>query len=446
MFEFDSAGFDRITDDVLASARRLGASDCAVDVSEGSGLTVNVRRGRVETIEQTRDKGLGVTVYLGTRRGHASTSDFSKTALEQTVAAAYDIARHTGEDSCAGLPDEDTLAREFPDLDLFHPWEIEADEAVSIAKRMEGAAFATSPEIRNSEGASVSVSHGQFLAANSMGFKGGYPYSRHSIGCAPIAGRGRGMQRDDWYSASCMAAKLADPEMVGRFAAERALARLGARPLSTRKVPVLFEAPLACGLLGHFVQAASGTALYRRSSFLVDSLGLEVFPSHVDIVEDPHLPTESGSSPFDSEGVATRRRTVVAGGRLDGYFLSTYSARKLGMKTTGNAGGSHNLSLSSRLTRQLDDLPAMLRRLGTGLLVTDLMGQGVNYVTGDYSRGASGYWVSNGAIVYPVEEITIAGNLKDIFRGIVAVGSDVIVRGTKRSGSVLIDSMAVAGG
>ena len=445
MFEFDKAAFDRITEEVIASARRRGATDCAVDVSEGSGLTVNVRRGRVETIEQTRDKGLGVTVHLGTRRGHASTSDFSPAALAQTVAAAYEIARHTGEDPCAGLPDEDTLAKEFPDLDLFHPWNIEADEAVRIAKRMEAAAFAASPEIRNSEGASVSVSHGQFLAANSLGFKGGYPYSRHSIGCAPIAGRGQGMQRDDWYSASCMAARLADPETVGRYAAERALARLGARPLSTRKVPVLFEAPLACGLLGHFVQAVSGSALYRRSSFLVDSIGKDVFAPHLDIVEDPHLPAETGSSPFDSEGVATRRRTIVQGGRLEGYFLSTYSARKLGMKTTGNAGGSHNLTLSSRLTRQLDDLPAMLRRLGTGLFVTDLMGQGVNYVTGDYSRGASGYWVNNGVIAYPVEEITIAGNLKDLFHGIVAVGSDTITRGTKRTGSVLIDNMAVAG-
>jgi PmbA protein len=445
MFEFDTSAFDQLTDHVMAHARRIGASDCSVDVSESSGLTVNVRCGQVETIEQTRDKGLGVTVYIGKRRGHANTSDFSRQALEQTVAAAYDIARHTGEDPCAGLPDEETLAKEFPALDLFHPWDIGAEDAVRLAKRIEAAAFAASPEIRNSEGASVSVSHGQFRAANSLGFRGGYPYSRHSISCSPIAGSGDGMQRDDWYSSSCSPARLADPEAVGRYAAQRALSRLGARRLSTRKVPVLFEAPLACGLIGHFVQAASGAALYRRSSFLVDALGQDIFVPHLDIVEDPHIPAEIGSSPFDSEGVATNRRTVVRGGRLEGYFLSTYSARKLGMKTTGNAGGSHNLAMTSRLTRQLDDLPAMLKRLDTGLFVTDLMGHGVNYVTGDYSRGASGFWVSKGQIRHPVEEITIAGNLRDMFRGIAAVGSDVIQRGTKRTGSVLIESMSVAG-
>ena len=310
---------------------------------------------------------------------------------------------------------------------------------------MESAALDTSPLIRNSDGASVSVSHGQFVAANSLGFIGGYPYSRHSIGCAPIAQRGQAMQRDDWYSSSGVPARLADPRKIGRYAAERALARLGSRRLSTRKAPVLFESPLACGLLGHFVQAASGGALYRRTSFLLDSLGRDIFAPHLDILEDAHLPAESGSSPFDSEGVATGRRSVVNAGRLEGYFLSTYSARKLGMKTTGNAGGSHNLSLTSRLTRQLDDLPAMLERMGTGLLVTELMGQGVNYVTGDYSRGASGYWVENGEIAYPVEEITIAGNLQEMFRGIVAVGSDVTLRGAKRTGSVLIDQMSIAG-
>jgi PmbA protein len=283
------------------------------------------------------------------------------------------------------------------------------------------------------------------VAANSLGFAGGYPYSRHSIGCSPIAQRGQSMQRDDWYSSSLMPARLADPVKVGRYAAERALSRLGARQVDTCKVPVLFEAPLACGLLGSFVQAVSGGSLYRRSSFLLDSLGKDVFAPHIDLVEDAHLPAEMGSSPFDSEGVRTGRRTVVSAGRLHGYFLSTYSARKLGMKTTGNAGGSHNLTLSSRLTRQLDDLPAMLERLGTGLFVTDLMGQGVNGVTGDYSRGASGFWVENGVIAYPVEEITIAGNLADMFKGIVAIGGDVIQRGGKRTGSILIDRMAVAG-
>ena len=445
MFDYSSERLQEIAADVLGAARRIGASDAAVDVSESSGLAVNVRMGSVETIEQTRDKGVGVTVYVGKRRGHASTSDFSAKALHDAVDAAYQIARHTGEDDCAGLPDADTLAREILDFDLFHPWDITVDGAIDLARRVEGACFDTSPLIRNSEGASVNVSHGHFITANSLGFSGGYPYSRHSIGCAPIAERRGAMQRDDWYTASAVPARLADPEVLGRYAAERALARLGARQLSTRRVPVLFESPLACGLIGHFVQAASGGALYRRSSFLVDALGRDIFAPHVDIVEDPTIPTESGSGSFDSEGVATVRRPVVSAGRLNGYFLSTYSARKLGMKTTGNAGGSHNLALTSRLTRQLDDLPAMLKRLGTGLFVTDLMGHGVNYVTGDYSRGASGYWVEGGEIRYPVEEITIASTLPAMFRGIVAVGSDVILRGSKRTGSILIDEMAVAG-
>jgi PmbA protein len=445
MFDYSNERLHQITAEVLQIARGLGASDAAVDASESTGLTVNVRKGKVETIEQTRDKGVGVTVYIGQRRGHASTSDFSARALHDTVDAAYQIARFTGEDDCAGLPDADTLATERPDLDLFHPWDLSVDHAIELACRIEAAAFATSPLIRNSDGASVSISHGHFVAANSQGFAGGYPYSRHSMACAPIAEHRGAMQRDDWYSASAVPARLADPEKLGRYAAERALSRLGARRLSTRKVPVLFESPLACGLLGHFVQAVSGGALYRRTSFLVDSLGKDVFAPHIDILEDPTIPAELGSSAFDSEGVATARRQVVSGGRLNGYFLSTYSARKLGMKTTGNAGGAHNLALTSRLTRQLDDLPAMLERLGTGLFVTDLMGQGVNYVTGDYSRGVGGFWVEGGKIRYPVEEITIAGNLRDMFHGIVAVGSDVIQRGGRRTGSILIDQMSVAG-
>jgi PmbA protein len=445
MFEYDQARLREIADAVLGFAREFGASSAAVDVSENSGLSVNVRKGRIETIEQNRDKGLGVTVYCGQRLGHASSTDFSPAALRETANAAWQIARFTAEDPCAGLPDRDALATEQPDLKVFHRWPITVDEAVDIARRTERAAFDTSPAITNSEGASVSVSHGHFVAANSLGFVGGYRYSRHSIACSPIAGRRGEMQRDDWYSSHCNPARLADPEALGRYAAERALARLGARRLGTRRVPVLFEAPLACGLLGHFVQAASGGALYRRASFLVDSLGQRLFPEHVDIVEDPHRVGESGSTPFDNEGVATHRRHVVEAGELKGYFLSTYSARKLGMKTTGNAGGSHNLSLTSRATRRGDSFEAMLRRLGTGLLVTDLMGQGVNYVTGDYSRGASGFWVEGGKIAHPVEEITIAGNLRDMFRGIAAVGADEITRGTKRTGSVLIDEMAVAG-
>jgi PmbA protein len=445
MFDHSRARFEELARSVLDRAARLGATAAATDVSESAGLSVNVRKGRVETIEQTRDKGLGVTVHIGTRRGHASTSDFGERAIDQTVRAAFEIARFTGEDPFAGLPDPDTIVREPKDLDLFHPWTIEAAEAIEIAQEMEGAAFATDRAIVNSEGASVSLSHGHFVSANSLGFIGGYPYSRHSIACAPIARRGRAMQRDDWYSSARHPDGLADPKAVGRYAAERALSRLGARKLGTRKVPVLFESPLAAGLIGHFVQAASGSALYRKASFLVDALGTPVFSPHIDLDEDPHRPGEFGSTPFDDEGVATAPRRVIDGGVLGGWFLSSYSARKLGMRTTGNAGGSHFLRLSSRETRPRDDLRAMLRKLGTGLFVTELLGHGVNGVTGDYSRGASGYWVEGGKIRYPVEEITIAGNLKDMFRSIVAVGADEIVRGTKRTGSVLVEQMSVAG-
>ncbi|MCC7059635.1 MAG: metalloprotease PmbA [Burkholderiaceae bacterium] len=445
MFEYEESRLREIAAAVLGFAREFGATDSAVELSENSGLSVNVRKGRIETIEQNRDKGMGVTVYLGQRHGNASSTDFAPQALRETVKAAWEIARFTAEDPCAGLPDRDSLASEQPDLKLFHEWPITVEEAVALAQRAERAAFDTSPLIANSDGASVSVSHAHFVLANSLGFIGGYRYSRHSIACAPIARRRGEMQRDDWYSSHCNPARLADPQALGRYAAERALARLGAQRLATRKVPVLFEAPLACGLLGHLVQATSGAALYRRASFLLDSLGEVLFPDHIDVVEDPHRPGELGSAAFDSEGVATHRRHVVEAGRLKGYFLSTYSARKLGMKTTGNAGGSHNLSLASRTTRRGDTLPAMLRKLGTGLFVTDLMGQGVNYVTGDYSRGASGFWVENGSIRYPVQEITIAGNLREMFRDIAAIGTDVITRGTKRSGSVLIGQMSVAG-
>jgi len=445
MFEHSRDRFQEIAESVLQQAAGLGATAASADVSESTGLSVSVRKGKVETIEQTRDKGLGVSVYVDTRRGHASTSDFSARAIADTVKAAFEIARYTGDDPFAGLPDADTLATRTMDLDLFHPWLLEADEAVTIACEMEGAAFDTHPAIANSEGASVSASHGHFLTANSLGFVGGYPYSRHAIACAPIAKRGRAMQRDDWYSMSRSAEQLANPAALGRYAAERALSRLGARKLTSRRAAVLFEAPLACGLIGHFVNAVSGSSLYRKTSFLVDSIGTSVFADHLDLREDPHRHGDFGSAAFDDEGVVTHPRDVVKGGVVEGYFLSTYSARKLGMKTTGNAGGAHHLHLRSRATRPRDDLRAMLRQLGTGLFVTELMGQGVNPVTGDYSRGASGYWVENGTIQYPVEEITIAGNLRDMFRSIVAVGADEVQRGTRCTGSILIDEMAIAG-
>ncbi|GAA0844535.1 metalloprotease PmbA [Cupriavidus pauculus] len=431
--------------DVLRVARELGATDAATEISEGSGLSVTVRKGQVETIEQNRDKVVGVTVMIGKRRGNASTSDFSPAALRATAEAAYNIARFTAEDDCAGLAEEELLERNPQDLDLFHPWTIDAEEAIDIARRAEAASFAVSPKIKNSDGASVSAQHSQFVLATSRGFVGGYPYSRHFVSCAPIAGSGNAMQRDDWYSSKRSPQALAEPEAIGRYAAERALARLNARKLSTRKCPVLFEAPLAAGLLGAFVQAVSGGALYRKSTFLYDTLGKAVFAPDIQIYERPHVPGAMGSAPFDEEGVRTREREVVRDGVVEGYFLSTYSARKLGMQTTGNAGGSHNLTLSSSLTQPGDDFVGMLKKMGTGLLVTELMGQGVNYVTGDYSRGASGYWVENGVIQYPVEEITIAGNMVEMFKQIVGIGADALVRGTKETGSILIEQMTIAG-
>lgn len=450
VFIYSQDQLRQLAQDVLRYAQERGASDAAVEFSEGNGLSVSVRKGKIETIEQNKDKGMGVTVLLGkrphVRRGNASTSDFSAQALKDTVDAAYNIAMYTAEDDCAGLPEADTLEMQPKDLQLCYPWLISVEQAIELATRAEAAAFAVDKRITNSEGASVYVQQSHFVHANSRGFIGGYPYSRHTISVAPIAGKGAKMQRDDWYSSVRDPQKLAAPEAIGRYAAERALARLNARTLETRKCPVLFEAPLAVGLLGAFVQAVSGGALYRKSSFLLDSLGTQVFPSHIQIVEDPHIVGGVGSAPFDEEGVKTYKRDVVKDGVVQAYFLSTYSARKLGMKTTGNAGGSHNLSLTSSLTKAGDDFEAMLKKLDTGLLVTELMGQGVNYVTGDYSRGASGYWVEHGVIQYPVEEITIAGNMRDMFQQILAVGTDTLTRGTKQTGSILIESMTVAGG
>jgi PmbA protein len=433
--------------DILARAERLGASACECDVSEGYGLSVTVRKGGIDTLEHNRDKGIGVTVYLGerphVRRGHASTSDFSPAAREQTVAAALAIARHTAEDDCAGLPEPELLARELPDLDLFHPWDLETEQAIDIARRCEAAAFALSRKLKNSEGASLASQHSQFAFANSLGFMAGFPTSRHSLWCSVIAEDKGLMQRDDWYSAARVPAKVADAAALGRYAGERALARLGARKISTRKAPVLFEAPIASQLIGAFVSAASGGSLYRKTSFLVDSLGKQVFSPIVSIEESPLEPQGLASAPFDEEGVAPQRRAVVRDGVLQGYFLGCYSARKLGLRSTGSAGGHHNLSVQQK--GAAPDFVGMLKTMNTGLLVTELMGQGVNLLTGDYSRGAAGYWVEGGEIRYPVEEITIAGNLKDMLRGIVAVGSDVVVRGARRSGSILVDNMTIAG-
>ncbi len=444
--------FQQLAEDALALARALGASEAGVEVSEGVGLSVSVRKGEVENVERNRDKSLGVTVYVGKRRGNASTSDFSRAALEQTVRAAHDIARFTAEDPAAGLPEVEDLAFGAVaerDLDLYHAWPIVAEQAVEIAQRCEAAALETDRRITNSDGAGVSAQQSHFFMANSRGFRGGYASSRHSVSVAPIASLpGKGgddMQRDAWYTSMRSPDDLAAPEAVGRYAAERALSRLRARKVATAEVPVLFESTVAAGLLGALVQATSGGALYRKSSFLLDSLGKEVLAPHLDVHEDPHIPRGKGSAPFDDEGVVTRARDVVKAGVLQGYFLSSYSARKLGMRTTGHAGGSQNLTLSSRLTQPGDDLDAMIRKLHRGLFVIELMGQGVNQVTGDYSRGAAGFWVENGRIVHPVHEVTIAGNLRDMLKGIVAVGADAYASGSKTTGSVLVERMKLAG-
>ena len=444
-FSVPRAELESLAQAVLERARRAGASGCDCDVSEGYGLTVTVRKGKPDTVEHNRDRSIGVTVYFGerpkARRGSASTSDFSRAALEQTVDAALAIARHTAEDDAAGLPDAELLARKQPDLDLYHPWDISTEDAVELAKICEAAAFAVSKKIRNSEGATVSAQQTQFAFANSLGFSGGFPGSRHWLSCAVIAEEKGLMQRDDWYSASRVPAKIADPRALGRYAGARTAARLGARKIATGQAPVLFEAPVAIGLIGHFLSAVNGGNLYRKTSFLVDSLGKQVFSPLVSIDERPFEAQGAASSAFDEEGVATRERPIVRDGVVEGYFLGSYSARKLGMKSTGSAGGHHNLVVRS----EGPDFKGMLKTMGRGLLVTELLGQGINPVTGDYSRGAAGYWVEGGEIAFPVEEITIAGNLKEMFRQIAAIGSDVLERSGRTSGSILVENMTIAG-
>ncbi|KJH65954.1 metalloprotease PmbA [Chromobacterium violaceum] len=440
-FSFSSDTLGGIAGRVLELASQQGASSAEVDVSEGVGQTVSVRLSEVETIEYNQDKGVSVTVYLGKKKGHASTSDFSDEALSDTVRAALDIARYTAEDDCAGLADSQLLADDLPDLDLFHPWQLPVEEAIELARRCEDAARAVDARIRNSEGASVSVQANQFVYANSNGFSGGFAGSRHSLSAAVVAEQDGVMQRDYWYSAARHQDDLASVEEIGRIAGERAVRRLGGRRVKTGQYPVLFEAPVAMSLLGHLAAAISGGNLYRKSSFLLDALGKPVMASRVTIDEDPFLLRGLASSAFDNEGVATKARRLVDGGVLQGYFLSSYSARKLGMQTTGNAGGAHNLVVHSTG----ESFAEVLSRMGSGLLVTELLGQGVNTVTGDYSRGAAGFWVENGVIAYPVEEITIAGNLRDMFVNIEAIADDTLDRGGRRIGSVLVGGMMVAG-
>jgi PmbA protein len=440
--------FFHTTDNLREIARNIldwalshGAGAAEAEVSEDVGQSVTVRQGEVETIEHNRDKGLSVTVYIGKQRGHASTSDFSTQAVQDTVEAALAIARHTAADDCAGLADADLLARDIIDLDLFHPWGLTVEQAVELAKECEAAAFAADPRVSNSEGATVTTQDAQFIYANSLAFMAGYASSRHAISCAVIAGRGEAMQRDDWYSTARYAQGMESARAVGRRAGERCCSRLAARKIKTVQAPVLFEAPIASSLLGHFVAAASGGSLYRKASFLLDQLGRQIFAPWIEIKELPYIPRGLASSAFDHEGVSPQPRSVVEEGVLQGYFLGSYSARKLGMRSTGNAGGNYNLVLSgSGLT-----FPEMIKKMGTGLVVTELLGHGVNLVTGDYSRGAAGFWVENGEIAYPVQEITVAGNLKDMFLNIAAAGDDVVIRGSRQCGSILIERMTVAG-
>ena len=445
-FAYSADTLRNIAQDMLAYAKQRGASDASVEVSEGIGLGVTVRHNEVETIEYNRDKGLGITAYIGQQRGNASTSDFSPQAVRDTVDAALSIARYTARDDCSGLPDADMLARHFPDLDLYHPWDLPVDAAIALAQQCEQAALESDPRISNSEGATVNLHESQFVHANSLGFIGGYPSSRHSMSCAVIAGKDDAMERDYWYSVARDAADLQAVRDVGRIAAERTVRRLNARQINTLQAPVLFEAPIASGLLGSFVGAVSGGSLYRKSSFLLDRLDQQIFAAHINIEDVPDIRKGLASSPFDGEGVNVQRRTLVENGILRGYFLGTYSARKLGMRSTGNAGGNHNLILTSASGKTpAPDFNGLLKQMNRGLLVTELLGHGINPVTGDYSRGAAGFWVEHGEIQYPVQEITIAGNLKDMFRNIVAVGNDVLALGSKQCGSILIEGMTIAG-
>ena len=445
LFAHSREALTAIADDLLSIARQNGASASEVEISEGFGQSVNVRQGEVETIEHHRDKQIGVTVYLGQRKGYASTSDFSRDALQATVRAALDIAKFTAEDPCSGLPNRDLLMLgSAPDLDLFHPWTPSVETAVNLARECEAAGLALGSVIQNSEGASVSTHQGHFIMANSLGFMAGYPTSRHSVGCALIAADAHGMQRDDWYESVRDAALLPSVADIGLKAAQRAAARLGARQCPTGEVPVIFEAPLASTIVGNLVHAASGGALYRKSSFLEGALGKKILPEFVVLEERPLLRGGQASAPFDGDGLPTRDRDVIRDGVLNGYFLSVYSARKLGMAPTANGGGSHNLFMRDTRSGHAD-LAALMKTMGRGLLITELLGQGVNYVNGDYSRGAAGFWVENGEIAYPVEEITIAGNMNEMLAGIVAIADDRLARSAKQSGAILIDRMMVAG-
>lgn len=438
---FDSDKLKTVVDDLLREAKSQGASAAEAGLSVESGLSVTVRMGEVETIEHNRDKGLGITVFFGNRKGSASTSDFSSKAIKETVKAACDIARYTGEDAYAGLPEESSMARDIQDLDLYHPWDLSADQAIELAKECEDVARAEDKRIINSEGGSLSSHSGIRVYGNSQGFLNDYKTSRHSMSCTMIAGQDDAMQRDYWYSVNRDASKLESASDIGKHAAKRTVERLGAKGMPTCQVPVIFKAEVAKGLLSHFLSAVRGGAQYRKASFLLDHMGKQIFPKRIRLDERPHIKGGLGSAPYDNEGVKTQARDLVTDGILQGYVLDSYAARRLGMQSTGNAGGVHNLFINN------DDvsLEAMIKDMGKGLLITEVMGQGVNTVTGDYSRGASGFWVENGEIQYPVEEFTLASRLQDMFMGLQQVGNDLDTRGGVITGSWLIDNMTVAG-
>lgn len=425
----------------LDLAKATGATAAEADFSESLGQSVSVRLGEIEQIEFQQDKSLDITVYVGKRKGRASTADFSEKALQGTVKAAIDIARYTAEDDCAGLADASLMAQHVGDLDRYHEWDLSPEAAVELAKQCEQAALNEDERIENSEGAAVQTGHYQYVYGNTHGFAAHQQGTRHSISCSVVAADENGMQRDYWYDSSCRHQDMDSPAQIGQIAAERTLRRLNSRSIPTGNYPVLFDATVSGGLIGHLVGALSGGALYRQSSFLIDSIGKQILPDFLSLREEPHIPRAFGSTYFDSEGVATRPRFIIRDGIVESYFLSSYSARKLGMQTTGNAGGAHNLYLNHTHETQSD----LLKEMGMGLLVTELMGQGVNAITGDYSRGAAGFWVENGIIAYPVHEITVAGRLQDMYRNIVGVSDDALRRSSNQIGSILIGSMTVAG-
>lgn len=438
-----------LAEDVIRRARAAGASQAEVSASIETGLSVNVRLGEVDTVEHTRDRGFGLTVYFGQRKGSASTADLNPDSIQATLDQACAIARYTEPDPAAGLAPAARMASDFPDLDLWHPWDIDTAAAIALGKAIEDAGRAHAG-ISNSDGAGVQAGQAMAVYANSHGFVGRERGTRHSLSLSLIAGEGEDMQRDYWYDSVRDAGDLMNAQALGDKAAQRTLARLHARGLSTRQCPVLFVPELARGLVGHLLNAVSGGALYRQASFLLDHAGKQIMPTWLHIDERPHLPRGQGSANFDAEGVATVDSALVAGGVLARYVLGSYSARKLGLESTGNAGGIHNLiarpgAADVAAGAMADDFGSMLKRLHTGLLVTEVMGQGVSTITGDYSRGAAGFWVEDGQIAYPVEGITIAANLRDMFAGIVAVGADVDRRSAILTGSILLERMTVAG-